>query len=189
MPPLKLRFSDVRPREVAEVRRLVDAARARQPRATSRVTKAARFVLLTKAARPLQGRVTWRGLQISIENAPGSVRRGTDHDGTPWSTGMVLPYGYIRLTEGVDGDHVDCFLGPDDQAPEVYVITTRKAPHFRHNDEQKCMLGFQSAEDAKRAFFAHYDDPRHFGSIITMPFDAFKRKVLATKDTPALLRP
>jgi len=144
-------------------------------------------VLLVKA-RPLHGRVDWRGLQVSIENRVGSVRSGIDPDGNPWETTMLYDYGYIRLTEGQDGEHVDCFLGPDRYAPQVFCITTRVPPDFVRNDEQKCMLGFPTAEAAKQAFLAQYTDPRHFGTMHTLPFDQFKRVVLGTRGNARWVR-
>jgi hypothetical protein len=50
------------------------------------------------------------------------------------------------------------------------------------------MLGFASAERAKAAYLTHYDNPKFFGSMKTMPFDEFKGKVLATKDKPGMVK-
>lgn len=136
-----------------------------------------------QAARKLEGRTTFRGLNISIENDKGSTRKGVDKDGTPWETTMTYPYGYIRKTEGVDGDHVDCFLGPNEDAENVYVIHTND-PSTGKYDEDKCFLGFDSREDAKKAFLENYDDPKFFGEMDEIPFDDFKNKVLDTKDDP-----
>jgi hypothetical protein len=101
---------------------------------------------------------------------------------------MCYSYGYIRRSEGVDGDQVDVYLGHDVDAPMVYCITTRTPPDFQRNDEDKCMLGFSSLEAAQAAFLAHYDDPRFLGKITPMPFAEFRDKVLATADHPRLIR-
>jgi hypothetical protein len=61
-------------------------------------------------------------------------------------------------------------------------------PDFTKRDEQKVMLGYDSEEEAKRAFLAHYDDPRVFGGIIAMPMEEFKVKVLATNDKPKMIK-
>ncbi len=137
---------------------------------------------------PLHYRTDFQGLDISIENRKGSTRRGVTPDGTPWATTMAHAYGYIRMTEGTDGDHVDCFVGPNMEARNAYVITVMAAPEFTEVDEQKCMLGFDSEEDAKRALIENYSDPRFFGSILSMPMDEFKRKVLRTKSSPGLIK-
>ncbi len=124
-------------------------------------------------------KVAWRGLTISIENEAGSVRRGTKPDGTPWETRMIHPYGYINHTEGVDGDHVDVFLGPDLDAPMVYVVHQRKVDDWDRYDEDKIMAGYSSQDEAVHAFLANYDDPRFLGPVTAMPVDEFKDKVLA----------
>lgn len=133
--------------------------------------------------RALEGRTVFQGLQISIENDKGSTREGIGKDGKPWKTTMTYPYGYIRMTEGVDGDHVDCFIGPVSEAKYAYIIHTVE-PTTGKYDEDKCMLGFGSAEAAKKAFLENYSSPKFFGSMDTMPMSTFKEKALATKDTP-----
>lgn len=130
------------------------------------------------AAHKLHGRMTFRGLPISIENRAGSHRHWHDpHTGRDGKTLMRYPYGYIRRTKGLDGDHVDVFIGPNEQAEKVYVILTNKAPHFEIPDEEKCMLGFDSEEEAKAAFHEHYDNPKFFRSMKTLSFDEFKDRV------------
>ena len=137
------------------------------------------------AQRKLEDRTEFQGLQISIENKTGSVRQGTDpNTGKPWRTVMKYPYGYIRLTEGVDGDHLDCFVGPDKNASHAYVVH-QVNPETGKYDEDKCMLGFSSAAEAKAAYLQHYDDPKYFGTMEAVPMEKFREKALATKDRPA----
>lgn len=136
--------------------------------------------ILSKYAK-LQGRRKFRNLDISIENIKGSVRTWYDKAANKEGrTKMRWPYGYIRMTEGLDGDHVDCFIGPNEDAKNVYVVTTNKAPDFKDVDEEKCMLGFDSAEEAKKAFLMHYDKPEFFRSINTFTYEEFEEKVLST---------
>jgi hypothetical protein len=135
------------------------------------------------AAYRLQGRLTFRGLPISIETAKGGYRHWTDAaTGEPGKTKMRYPYGYIRRTKGLDGDHVDVFVGPDEKAPNVYVIMTNKAPDFKEPDEEKCMLGFRSATEAKDAFLVHYNKDRFFRNIKELPFEEFEKRVFQTFD-------
>lgn len=129
-----------------------------------------------------------QGLRITVENPKGSVRRGVDRDGHEWTTKMYCAYGYVKGSMGVDGDHVDVYLGPDEDAEFVYVITQMATPKFTKIDEQKVMLGFNNAKDAKKAYLRQYDNPRFFGYMKKMPFDEFKAKVLATKDKPILIK-
>lgn len=138
-------------------------------------------------ARPLAKRIKWHGLDISIENRAGSRREGVDEGGHKWSIKLMHDYGYLRGTQGVDGDHVDCFIGLEPAAEHVYVIHTMKAPHFTDFDEDKCMLNFRDEASARAAFFANYDRPEHFGSLEKIPVGAFIDKVLATKDKPSMV--
>ena len=134
-------------------------------------------------------RVKWHGMTVSVENEAGSVRCGTKPDGSPWETRMVFPYGYLLRTEGVDGDHVDVFLGPDlDAAPFVYVIHQRKVDDWLRYDEDKAMLGFASEADAVHAFLQCYDDFRFLGPVTTMPVAEFVSKARATFGAPAMIK-
>lgn len=47
-----------------------------------------------------KGKVTIKGLNISIENPKGSTRSGTDKDGNDWSCEMLFTYGYFNGTIG-----------------------------------------------------------------------------------------
>lgn len=139
---------------------------------------------LLKYAYKLEDRLKFRNLEISIENKKGGIRKWFNpQDNTHGEQKMTWPYGYIRMTEGMDGDHVDCFIGPNEQAPNVYVITTSRAPHFRTVDEQKCMLGFDSAAEAKKAFLENYTNPKFFHDMKELTYEEFERKAWATKNS------
>jgi hypothetical protein len=94
---------------------------------------------------------------------------------------MKSPYGYVRGTKklGRDGDELDVFLGPDKLAKNAYVIMIKKAPDFKKDDEQKVMLGFNSAEEAKQEFMKHFDDPRFFGRMKVMSMHKFRLWVMS----------
>ncbi len=131
------------------------------------------------AQRKLENRIRFRGLDISVETDKGSKREWHDpHSGESGSTLMKYPYGYIRKTLGTDGDHVDVYVGPNEAADNVYIVNQMKKPDFKIFDEQKAMLGFDSAIAAKKAYLDHYNDDRFFGSMTTMSFEDFKSKVL-----------
>lgn len=135
---------------------------------------------LTFSGHKLQGRTAFRGLNISIENKKGTIRRGVNSDGHKWAIKMHYDYGYIRGTEGVDGDHVDCYIGDNIDAKNVYIIH-QKIPGTDKYDEDKCMLGFDTLADAKAAYLKQYDKPGFFGGVDTVPFELFKQKVLMKK--------
>ena len=138
----------------------------------------------TAAAHRLHGRMKFQGLDISVENRKGSIRRWFDpHGKETGHTKMFWNYGYIRGTEGTDGDHVDVYVGPDADAAKVYIVNQMKKPadgaeKWTEFDEQKCMLGFPSADEAKAAYLKQYDDPRFFGSMKEMDMATFTAKVL-----------
>lgn len=111
---------------------------------------------------------TFAGLHVTIENWPGTAR-WWQSAGVRGVTIMHHPYGYFTGTIGEDGEGIDVFLGPDPDAPEVYVIHQASPPDFREYDEDKVMAGFRSAEEARRAYLDHYDDPRFYGSMTTLP--------------------
>lgn len=129
-------------------------------------------------------RVQWRGLEIAIENPAGTVREGKG-----WRTKMVYDYGYVCGSEGVDGDEVDIYLGPDlEGAENVYIVHQRQYGKWDAYDEDKVMAGFGSLDAAKKAYLKHYDDPRFLGPITTMPVDEFITKVRATAQKPAMIK-
>lgn len=130
----------------------------------------------------LQGHRTYRGLEIAVENRKGSKRHWHDaHNNTSGSTTMIADYGFVQGSMGMDGEEVDCYVGDDAEATHVYVIDQMKTPDFKKFDEQKCMIGFPSAEAAEAAYRKQYDKPGFFGSMKAMPFDEFKEKVMAKK--------
>ena len=135
---------------------------------------------LTYSGHKLQGRTRLYGMDISIENKKGSYRSGVDKDGHKWKTLMHYDYGYIRGTVGVDKDHLDCYVGPDKEAQKVYVIH-QNDPVTHKYDEDKCMLCFSSAADAKAAYMKQYDRPGFFGSMTTMTIDQFKSFIFSHK--------
>lgn len=100
------------------------------------------------------GRVNLHGLNISVENPEGSVRSGTSPDGTKWENTLAAHYGYIRGTEGNDGDHVDTFIGPNPNSQKVFVVDQlNKDGSF---DEHKVMLGTDSLQQADDLYHANY---------------------------------
>lgn len=134
-------------------------------------------------------KLAWKGLTLRIENEAGTFRRGRKPDGTEWCTFMAFAYGEVERTEGVDGDPVDVFLGPQlEDAPEVYVIHQRRVDDWEAYDEDKCMVGFMSWDDARAAFLASYDDPRFLGPMTPMPVEAFIEKAKATREAPAMIK-
>lgn len=135
-----------------------------------------------------KARIQWNGIEIAIECPAGTTRSGIDRDGHAWQTRMLFPYGYVVGSMGVDGDPVDVYVGPNERAPMVYVVHQRKAGRWSEYDEDKVMLGFDSAESARAAFLAHYDNPKFLGDMTVMSVGDFARKVMATTDKPTMIK-
>lgn len=106
-----------------------------------------------------KGHVQVGVFDITIEQPKGSVRSGVDANGNKWETTMQNTYGYIRGTEGVDGDHIDVFLSDDidgwNGRRGFVVDQYNEDGSF---DEHKVMLGFNETDDAEAAYFANYDN-------------------------------
>jgi hypothetical protein len=133
--------------------------------------------------------VGWQGLNISIENEPGSYREGTNRDGQKWRQQMPYAYGYINQTTGVDSDCVDVFLGPNPNAADyVYIVHARKVNRWDEYDEDKVMVGFDTEPEAKQAFLDSYSDPRFLGPVTKMLVGEFVDKVRNTKDRPTMIK-
>lgn len=121
-----------------------------------------------------KGHVKVDGFDITIENPKGSVRSGKDADGKEWSVTMNNDYGYIRGTEGVDGDHIDVFLSDDPEHGNVYVIdqVNQKTGEF---DESKVMYGFNSLEEAKDAYLSNFEKGWKVGVVSGVSKEEFRK--------------
>lgn len=116
------------------------------------------------------------GLRVSIENLAGTKRNGVNHKGELWEKVMPYHYGYIKGTEGADGDHLDVAIGPlMGQGTEAHIINQR-GPSGKF-DEHKVFIGYPSRKAAIHAFRdGRSDDPdKVMGSVVTVPIDELKR--------------
>lgn len=114
------------------------------------------------------------GYDVTIEIPKGSVRRGTDSSGKQWEHEMHNTYGYIRGTEGVDGDHIDVFFSEDPSQGDVFVVDqVNKDGSF---DEHKVMYGFPDIESARKAYLSNYEDGwQGLGAITPVSKEEFKK--------------
>jgi len=116
------------------------------------------------------------GIRVNVEHPAGTDRYGVDKHGTEWRTKMVYDYGFVSKLTGEDDEGVDVYLGPDQDAKKAYIIH-QVDPDTSEYDEDKVMLGFDSEDKAKEAYLEHYDDPKVFGSMQAVTFDAFKKGI------------
>lgn len=127
-----------------------------------------------------KGHIKVDGLNITIEQPKGSIRRGTDANGKQWESEMHNTYGYIRGTESVDGDHIDIFLSDNPTEGNVFVVDQiNKDGSF---DEHKVMYGFSDMESAKRAYLSNYEEGwQGLGSITEVKKEDFKKWIDSSK--------
>ncbi len=120
------------------------------------------------------------GYNISIENPKGSLRRGTGADGKPWETTMQNDYGYIRGTEGVDGDHIDVFLSDTPEEGDVFVVD--QVNEDGSFDEHKVMYGFPTEQAAREAYLSNYEPGwTGLGAITHVSKEEFKKWIQSSK--------
>ena len=120
-----------------------------------------------------KGHIIINGFKITIENPKGSYRRGIDSNGKEWKIKMNNDYGYFLNSMGYDGDHIDVFLGNDFESKKIFVVDQKIKGKF---DESKVMLGFNSKEEAKKAYLSNYEkDWKGFHKITEVDEETFKK--------------
>lgn len=105
-----------------------------------------------------KGHIKFGGYDYTIENPKGSTRSGKDADGKEWKITMHDTYGYIRGKFGKDGDHLDMFINDkadlDNWDGDVFVVD--QVNPDGSFDEHKVMYGYDSMDDAEKAYLANY---------------------------------
>ncbi|EMN89463.1 ParB N-terminal domain-containing protein [Leptospira weilii] len=153
---------------------------------SSNVLKAEPTPSQKKAGNYKKNHVRIQGIDISIENRKGSYRSGVDESGKPWRNQIKFDYGYIKRTQGADGDHVDVFVGPDPDSQIVFVVNQKKKDGSF--DEHKVMLGFHDEKSAKQGYLVNYKKGwTGLGSIVLLTIPQFK-EWLFSKNTKTELK-
>lgn len=118
--------------------------------------------------------IRFHGLDISIENPKGSERSGESRDGKKWSSIMPDHYGYIKRTQGADGDHIDVYVGENERSNRIYVIDQKDADTGKF-DEHKCMLGYGNRDEAISAYRSAFSDKKdRIMKVTRMSISEFK---------------
>lgn len=125
-----------------------------------------------------KGHIKFGGYNYTIENPKGSTRSGKDADGKEWKVTMHDTYGYIRGKFGKDGDHLDMFINDkadlDNWNGDVFVVD--QVNPDGSFDEHKVMYGYDSMDDAKKAYLANYSDGwQGLGNITGASKDEFDK--------------
>lgn len=125
-----------------------------------------------------KGHIKFGGYDYTIENPKGSIRSGKDANGKEWKVTMHDTYGYIRGKYGKDGDHLDMFINDkadlDNWNGDVFVVD--QVNPDGSFDEHKVMYGYDSMDDAKKAYLANYSDGwQGLGNITGASKDEFDK--------------
>lgn len=125
-----------------------------------------------------KGHIKFGGYDYTIENPKGSTRSGKDADGKEWKVIMHDTYGYIRGKFGKDGDHLDMFINDkadlDNWNGDVFVVD--QVNPDGSFDEHKVMYGYDSMDNAKKAYLANYSDGwQGLGNITGVSKDEFDK--------------
>lgn len=127
-----------------------------------------------KASNYKMAHINFGGFKITIENAKGSKRYWKDDKGNSGYTKMNNHYGYFSNSTGHDGDHVDVFLGTNQDSDKIYVVDQNKPDGTF--DESKVMLGFDSKKEAKEAYLSNFDSTwKGFKTITGVSKSLFKK--------------
>jgi hypothetical protein len=135
----------------------------------------------------LRGHLDFQGLNIAIEQRVGDARSGVSAEGKHWRTVMKNIYGYVVGSKGSDDEGVDIFVGPDKEAPNVYVV--QQVDDDGNYDEDKCIVGVSSKEEAKKLYLSNYDTPKYLGPIKTVPMERFKALMASGKKLTKISSP
>lgn len=179
----KTNVAKVQSQEFADAEGVVDKTKAALSNPIDQAAHAAATSIQNDLPEPTQaqieagnykkGHIKVHGLDIAVENPRGSERRGTDPDGKEWAHTMSDHYGYIKKTTGADNENIDTYVGKNPESEQVFVIDQldQQSDGF---DEHKVMLGFNSQEDAVKAYRANFDKGWKVGPIKAMNKDQFK---------------
>jgi len=130
-----------------------------------------------------KGHISIHGLDVTIENPKGSTRSGVGEGGKKWSVTMSAHYGYVKRTEGADGEQIDVYIGDKPESSKAFVVD-QIDPKTGKFDEHKVILGAESQTEAEKLYDAHFDDksgPSRRQSVTEMSVDGFK-EWLKTED-------
>ena len=125
-----------------------------------------------------KGHIKVGGLDISIETPVGATRTGKEGR-KKWSVTNTAHYGYIKRSEGADGEQVDVYVKEgtaSDHSGPVFVVD-QFDPKTGKFDEHKVMLGYRSLIEANAAYDAHFSDrsgPKRRKATVKMGMDEFK---------------
>ena len=130
------------------------------------------YELIRKASKAVVDTVDFHGVTLDIEFPIGNA---IGLSGEP----IEAAYGFIRGTEGADGDEIDIYLGPNKDSDLVVKIENVGKNSHKYL-EDKWMLGFNTKQEVVSAFIKHKGYESLGEVIIT---DASKFSAMFAKDS------
>jgi hypothetical protein len=101
------------------------------------------------------------GLTIQIETPQYGLRQGQG-----WMSASPADYGYIANTTGADGDEIDCYIGPNPESKQVFIVDQNKLDGSGQFDEHKIIFGCVSKDEAKQLYLdGHTEGEQIFRAI------------------------
>ena len=127
-----------------------------------------------------KGHIKLHGLDISIENPRGSVRKSKPDAVKKWETTMQDHYGYIKGTRGADDEggaipeQVDAYIGQNPLSENIFIVD-QVNPGNGQFDEHKVMMGYNDEAAAREGYLRNYEKNwKGLGQITRVPVDEFK---------------
>jgi len=125
-----------------------------------------------------KGHIRIHGVDISVENPAGGVRRSKPGAAKQWEQTLTAHYGYIRGTQGNDGDQVDVFINPEPEKPIAKLpvfIENQVDPGTRKFDEHKVLLGYGTERAARSGYMSNYEKGwKGYGPMARMDWTQFE---------------
>lgn len=133
---------------------------------------------------PIKEEYEFKGIEICVEWPKGSVRQYKEDNVLKDGKHMKADYGYFKNTTSEDGEELDCYVGTNHKAPKVFLLMQKPTPwdieHGMDSPEEKYMLGFNSKEEAKNAYFGSMPS-KWFDSITEIDWEAFLERLADAK--------
>lgn len=142
--------------------------------------------MLTEAK--LHKSMVFGGMNISIEVPADGYRTGKNREGVEWKHRIGAHYGYIKGTHSPDGEHLDCYVRKNPKRDaKVYVVHQLSVDGSKF-DEDKVMLGFASAAEARKMFKACTFKPTiMYGGMTEFTLEHFRLAAYSASSSKAML--
>lgn len=127
-----------------------------------------------RANDPIKKTIEVAGVKVGIEWPKGTIRTWDHLPNNDYRVKMKADYGYIRGTEGDDGEEVDVYAGPNRESTKVFVVEQLKDDGSY--DEEKYMLGYDNLTEAKNSYLDHMEEEK-LGSVKLVAWEKFLKLV------------